>query len=646
MSQRMQPTRLRLFCGRIHGQLTWQDNKYLLMDTKATVSAVLIWKLAIADMLHDWAVNLCVFFALAALIAPILITLGLKYGTIETLRTRLIEDPAKCEIIVRTAFNYSSSWLDSLRKRPDVGFVVPKTRPIANDVLLHSEDNLHSSRVALEPTASADPVLRAANIPDLGENACVLTAIAADDLGVNVGDNIILVAESYSAEVRRQETARLHVSGIIPTRARKALYASLDLLEAVESYKDGLEVPRLAWKGAKLRPKPIYDGVILLSRKSISDETQTRLLANTGLAKIEKISSAKLKAEAGWTVTKECNIYLLSNEKSQIDEASFLELKERLRGTGADVYYWTRPIIASVRIKEKSFNADSAIRIAGFSASVEQCQSWGLLPCPVWGANPSNLNQAIVSKNLLSSSAVVELVIPEGESPLVIPCTAVIDPPISSSEIIVPSELAGILRRIPNDRIEVDLTTGELFVERTGYSWLRLYARTIDDVNALRNFLESEGLTVSTEAQSIEEVNILNKHLTRVFFFLAAVGVFGGISSLIANLIASVERKKRELGVLRLLGLPLKNVLQFPIFQGFMMVSASYILAASIASGLSIVINLVFQDQLRRGESFCSLPFIYHLIGYGVAVGVGIGSGFAASIRVSSNPPAAAIRQE
>jgi len=54
--------------------------------------------LAVADLKHEWILSLCLIIAIAAVIAPLLLMMGLKYGTIETLRERLVEDPAYREI--------------------------------------------------------------------------------------------------------------------------------------------------------------------------------------------------------------------------------------------------------------------------------------------------------------------------------------------------------------------------------------------------------------------------------------------------------------------------------------------------------------------------------------------------------------------
>ena len=43
-----------------------------------------VLELALADLRHEWVLTLCMVLALAAVIAPLMLLMGLKYGTIAT----------------------------------------------------------------------------------------------------------------------------------------------------------------------------------------------------------------------------------------------------------------------------------------------------------------------------------------------------------------------------------------------------------------------------------------------------------------------------------------------------------------------------------------------------------------------------------
>lgn len=58
-------------------------------------------RLAFRDFLHEWRVSLCLIFALAAVLAPLLVLFGLKSGIIATMTERLRADPHNLEITLR-----------------------------------------------------------------------------------------------------------------------------------------------------------------------------------------------------------------------------------------------------------------------------------------------------------------------------------------------------------------------------------------------------------------------------------------------------------------------------------------------------------------------------------------------------------------
>ena len=82
----------------------------------------------------------------------------------------------------------------------------------------------------------------------------------------------------------------------------------------------------------------------------------------------------------------------------------------------------------------------------------------------------------------------------------------------------------------------------------------RLYARSLDDVAPLAAWVRDQGYEVSTRAKEIETVKALDRVLAFVFLVLASIGVGGYLFSLAASLWANVDRKRREIALLRLVG--------------------------------------------------------------------------------------------
>ena len=128
-------------------------------------------RLAASDFLFEWRLTSCLVLALAAVLAPLLVLFGLKYGIIEAIRAPMVENPIYREIKPIGAGTFSREWFKQLEADSAITFVVPKTRTIAATVRLQNTDrNVRANLTAeLIPTAAGDPVIGdvVANSPGL-----------------------------------------------------------------------------------------------------------------------------------------------------------------------------------------------------------------------------------------------------------------------------------------------------------------------------------------------------------------------------------------------------------------------------------------------------------------------------------------------
>lgn len=238
----------------------------------ASGSACIAW-LAWRDFTHERRLSACQAIGLAAVLGPLLVLFGLKFGVVETMTARLREQPRIREIVGVGNRDLAIGWFDDMAKRPDVAFVLPRTRTIAASVVLESAgpSGAVSSQVELVPTAEGDPLL-AATVTPLAANQTALSTAAAMRLGVRVGDAITMVV-SRTVDGRREHVrVPLEVASIAPESAfsRQAAFVSLDLISATESYRDGFAVtefgaagdppmPRTSWAGFRLYARSILD---------------------------------------------------------------------------------------------------------------------------------------------------------------------------------------------------------------------------------------------------------------------------------------------------------------------------------------------------------------------------------------------------
>jgi putative ABC transport system permease protein len=390
--------------------------------------------LASRDYLHEWQMSFCFVIALAAVLGPMMVLFGLKFGIVGAMIDQLIEDPRNREIRPVSSGRYDHGWLENVRARPDVAFLVPRTRSIAATIELASESSLRNVRVELIPSAGGDPLLPPGDIPE-GVTQIVLSEPTAKKLNVEAGDTV----DGSLARQFRDKKERVHlpltVTAIAPAQAfsRDGAFVSVILLEALEDFRDGRAVPRMGWAGN--------------------------------------------------------------------------------HASGARTY-------------------------PGF----------------------------------------------------------------------------------------------------------RLYARSIYDVAGLGDAFADLGVDVHTHAVDIQRVQRMNRNLTAIYWAIAVIGLLGFSLSLGANLWANVDRKRKELSVLRLVGFRTLDIAWFPMIQALYTALLGWGLAAGLYQVVAWVINEMMASQLEAGQQVCSLlPHHYH-IALALTCGAAVISAGLAGLRSARVEPSESLR--
>jgi putative ABC transport system permease protein len=397
----------------------------------------ILW-LAYRDFFHERRISVCFVLALMAVLAPLLVLFGLKFGVIDTMVQRLVESPHNREIIGVGGGQYDDDWFVEMASRPDVAFVIPSTRRIAANLtsVMHPETKTQLRTLQMLPTGPGDPVLAEVTTATLDTNQVVLSFTAAQKLGAKAGDLLLARVDRRRNQQHEYVSVPLEVIAVAPENvlAIDAVFVSLDLLLATEDYRDGIAVERFNWPG------------------------------------IDPIGKKRL------------------------------------------------------------------------------------------------------------------------------------------------------------------------------YPRFRLYASSILDVVPLRDSLMDMGIKVRIRAPEIESMQMLEKNLDLVYWLLATIGVLGFLASLAANLLANVDRKRKELSLVRLLGFTARNIILFPAAQAALVATLGGILATGVYFLVAAILNALFASSLRSGESICRL-LLGHL---GAALLVTIICSLAASAwagyRASQIDPAEGIR--
>ncbi|RON08097.1 hypothetical protein BK659_16170 [Pseudomonas brassicacearum] len=247
---------------------------------RGALMASLAWQ----DYRNNAWLSACSVLALVAVVAPLLVLFGLKFGLVSSLTERLENDPATREIIPLGGGRFSAVFIEQLSRRSDVAFALPRTRQIAATADLTAD--VSTVTVEMIPTAANDPLLGSLPMPQ-GLDQVLLSQTAAEKLGVKAGD---WLQASFGRQVAGRGEAqriRVQVLHVLPLEAfaREGLFAPLTLLEAAEDYRDGRAVPVFGWPGVAVgvTEQRVYPAFRLYARNLNDVETLRQYFAAQNL---------------------------------------------------------------------------------------------------------------------------------------------------------------------------------------------------------------------------------------------------------------------------------------------------------------------------------------------------------------------------
>lgn len=177
------------------------------------------------------------------------------------------------------------------------------------------------------------------------------------------------------------------------------------------------------------------------------------------------------------------------------------------------------------------------------------------------------------------------------------------------------------------------------------YSGFRLYAGGIHDVRKLSGYLEDIGLRIKTRSEDISVVESMDRNLSLIFWLVALIGMVGFSVSLGASLWANVDRKRRDLSMLRLVGFHTGHIVWFPMLQSILTGFFGWLLAVAVYFGVAFLVNNKLGAQMEAGQDVCVLE-PWHL-GIALAltlVGAVISAGLA-GLKASGIEPADGLRE-
>jgi putative ABC transport system permease protein len=210
--------------------------------------------LSTRDFVHELSLSTCAILGIAAILAPLLVLFGLKFGIVSSMTARLAADPRARALQPIGQGRFDAAWFATLEALPQTGFVMPTTRFLAATVILRNPKlaDVQSLTTELWPTGRGDPLREADEkpAPSIDRVApltytVALSASTAKALRAAVGDRLEgRIGRSYNGNREALSlcftVAQILNAGLID---REVALVPLTVLTAVEDYREGIATP-------------------------------------------------------------------------------------------------------------------------------------------------------------------------------------------------------------------------------------------------------------------------------------------------------------------------------------------------------------------------------------------------------------------
>jgi putative ABC transport system permease protein len=109
-----------------------------------------------------------------------------------------------------------------------------------------------------------------------------------------------------------------------------------------------------------------------------------------------------------------------------------------------------------------------------------------------------------------------------------------------------------------------------------------------------------------------------------VFAVIAWAAALGCAASLIGALMANIDRKRKDLALLRLFGYGRQSMLGYVVLQALVLTMVGYLFGCGMYFVGSYAFNEVLTTNLARGTFVCRLELIHFVTGLLSATGISI----------------------
>ena len=143
------------------------------------------------------------------------------------------------------------------------------------------------------------------------------------------------------------------------------------------------------------------------------------------------------------------------------------------------------------------------------------------------------------------------------------------------------------------------------------YARARVYARDIDQVAPLEHWLNEQHIETSSRLADIDNVKAINHVLGLIFSVIAVAALIGCVASMVGAFLANIDRKRKSLAVLRLLGFKRRAVGGFVVLQALLLSLAGYVGGLGFYTAGSHLFDYLLGSSQATGTFVCHIT-VWH----------------------------------
>lgn len=178
------------------------------------------------------------------------------------------------------------------------------------------------------------------------------------------------------------------------------------------------------------------------------------------------------------------------------------------------------------------------------------------------------------------------------------------------------------------DGIQDDFTIVEPTPTAHTFANVRIYAKTMEDVLELSQWLEQQNIQTYSQQSAIHSTLTINSVLSLIFAVIATTALVGGSISLVGFFLANIDRKRQIISTLRLLGFNKKNIIYYISIQVFFITTFSFIFSlffyfigssffnTALATNSQISVFSTYLDAQHLLTAFAITSFLSLLVAF------------------------------